>query len=316
MIGLWVIPLTQRKWFYPLVYFVLVVISFLPLYTERPYDPRETQQVIFEVLQVSIQPYAAWGWVFHVLTLAVVGLTVWKPEVGSRAVAAYFGLNYLVVAAAQTRGETPTYGYAVNTGALVAAVLLGLLWLWVAWKDWLRVSFKDAPRWRWLLLPFALLVFWSPLAFEGTRVVPNFNPLLLLTSPDYGLAYCFMTPVLLFLLILAWPQVGLVRAGTFAALLCDRRTGDLSLQAVRECLDVVARRGVDIKKYPETRMFYQTSPLVRQMAGLFITLMFRFDQSVQRTSAHALADPLEIKTAYYRGLEHQPPPCRFPDAVL
>ena len=58
-----------------------------------------------------------------------------------------------------------------------------------------------------MLLPFALLVFWSPIAFEGTRVVPNFDPLLLLTSPDYGLAYCFLTPVFLFLLILAWPQV-------------------------------------------------------------------------------------------------------------
>ncbi len=31
--------------------------------------------------------------------------------------------------------------------------------------------------------------------------------MLLLTSPDYGLAYCFLTPVFLFLLILAWPQV-------------------------------------------------------------------------------------------------------------
>ncbi len=199
--------IASRKWFYPLVYFLLIVIAFLPLYTERPYDPRNTSEVIFEILQRATLPYAAWGWVFHVLTLAVVGLTIWKPEVGSRAIAAYFGLNYLVVAAIQTRAQTPTYGYAVHTGALVAEVLLGLLWLWVAWKDRLRLSFKDAPRWRWLLLPLALLAFWVPASFEGTRVVPDFNPLLLLTSPDYGLAYCLLTPVFLFLLILAWPQV-------------------------------------------------------------------------------------------------------------
>ena len=199
--------ITSRKWFYPLVYFLLVVISFLPLSTERPYDPRNTSQVIFEILQWATLPYVAWGWVFHVLTLAVVGLAIWKPEVGGRAVAAYFGLNYWVVAATQTRAQTPTYGYAVHTGALVAEVLLGLLWLWVAWKGRLVLSFKDAPRWRWLLLPFALLVFWSPLRFEGMRVIPDFNPLLLLTSPGYGLAYCFLTPVFLFLLILAWPQV-------------------------------------------------------------------------------------------------------------
>lgn len=199
--------LTSRKWFYPLVYFVLVFLSFWPPYTELPYDPRDTQKVIFELLQVSTQPYAAWGWVFHVATLAVIGLSLWKPALGGRLIAAYFGLNYLLIAALQTRGVTPSYGFAVQTGALVAGGLLGLLWLWVAWKDGVRIFWGEIPRWRWLLLPFALLVFWLPVAREGGRFVFNFNPLLLLTSPDYGLAYCFVTPVFLFLLILAWPRV-------------------------------------------------------------------------------------------------------------
>ncbi len=199
--------LTERKWFYPLVYFALVVIAFLPLYAEQPYDPRETQRVIFEILQVAIAPYAAWGWVFHALTLAVLGLSLWKPAPGSRLMAAYFGLNYLVIAAVQTNGVTKSYGFAVHTGALIAGVLLGLLWLWVAWKGALTIDWKAIPHWRWLLLPFALLVFWSPVAFEGGQFVFDFNPLLLLTSPYYGLAYCFMTPVFLFLLILAYPQV-------------------------------------------------------------------------------------------------------------
>ncbi|WP_298401413.1 hypothetical protein [uncultured Chloroflexus sp.] len=200
--------LTTRKWFYPLVYITLVFIAFLPLYTERPYDPRnDTSQVIFEILQRATVPYAAWGWIFHLATLAVVGFTVWQPTRGGRVIAGYFGLNYLVIAAIQTHAVTPTYGFAVHTGALVAEVLLGTLWLRVAWLDKLRLDWQAIPRWRWLLLPFALLVFWSPLRFEGTTVLPDFNPLLLLTSPDYGLAYCFVTPVFLFVLILAWPQV-------------------------------------------------------------------------------------------------------------
>jgi|GEM_PF-4549121 len=78
--------------------------------------------------------------------------------------------NYLVIAFAQTRAPTPAYGFAVHTSAMVAEILLALLWLWVAWKGRLRLSFRDAPRWRWLLLPFALLVFWSPLTVEGMRV--------------------------------------------------------------------------------------------------------------------------------------------------
>lgn len=55
--------------------------------------------------------------------------------------------------------------------------------------------------------PLALLVFWSPISIEGSRALPNFDPLLLLTSPDYGLTYCFVTPVFLFLLILFYPDV-------------------------------------------------------------------------------------------------------------
>lgn len=202
------LPSPRRKWFYPLIYAALVFIAFLPLVTERPYNPQQdTPAVIFEILSGATAPYAAWGWVFHVLTAAAIAVAIWRPDVGGRVVAAYFGLNYLVVAATQSSANTPSYGYAVHTGALVAEVLLGVLWLGVAWRGGLRLSFADAPRWRWLLLPFALLAFWSPVRVEGTRAVPDFNPVLLLTSPDYGLAYCYLTPVFLFLLILAWPKV-------------------------------------------------------------------------------------------------------------
>jgi hypothetical protein len=201
--------LTSRKWFYPVVYGALIILSMLPPITEVPYDPRNTQDVILNILMVSILPYRSWGWVFHVATLGVIALAVVRPQIAGRVMAAYFGVNYFLIAALQTNAVTEKYGFAVQTGALVAAVLLGLLWLWVAWQDKLHASFQGIPPWRWILLPLALLVFWSPVALEGTRVAPNFDPTLLLTSPDYGLTYCFMTPVLLFLLILFYPDVDL-----------------------------------------------------------------------------------------------------------
>jgi len=199
--------LTEHKWFYPLVYFLLIVISMWPPYAEIAYDPRNTQDVILNILMVSTIPYQAWGWVFHLATVAVIALAIWRPQWGGRVIAAYFGVNYLLIAALQTNATTEKYGFAVQTGALVASGLLGLLWLWVAWKDKLWVSFKNISVWRWFLLPLALLVFWSPIGMEGSRAMFNFNPLLLLTSPDYGLTYCFMTPVFLFLLILCYPNL-------------------------------------------------------------------------------------------------------------
>ena len=200
--------LTERTWFYVVVFVVLVIISMLPLITEESYDPRKTQDVIMCILQNAIAPpYRAWGWIFHVGTLAVIALAAFRPDIGGRAIAGYFGLNHFAIAAVQTNAVTEEYGFAIQTGALVSNILLGLIWLWVAWKDKLQASFKNVPTWRWALFPLALLVFWSPIGMVGDRVVPNFNPLLLLTSPDYGFAYCFMTPVFLFLLILFYPNV-------------------------------------------------------------------------------------------------------------
>ena len=199
--------LSSRKWFYPVVYGSLVVISMLPPLTKVAYDPRNTQDVIASILMASLVPYGAWGWVFHVATLALIALALFRPHVAGRVLAAYMGVNYLLIAALQTTAVTEEYGFAVQTGALVATLLLGMLWLWVACRNKLHVSFKGIPLWRWILLPLALLVFWSPMSLEGSKVVPNWNPVLLLTSVDYGLAYCFVTPVFLFFLILFYPQV-------------------------------------------------------------------------------------------------------------
>ena len=212
---------TLRKWFYPVVYGLLIIISMLPPITKIPYDPRNTQDVIMNILMVSVLPYQSWGWVFHVATLGLIALAVFRPQVAGRAMAAYFGVNYLLIAALQTNAVTEKYGFAVQTGALVAVALLGILWLWVAWRDKLQVSFKGIPPWRWALFPLALLVFWSPIGLEGNKVVPNFDPLLLLTSPDYGLAYCFVTPVFLFLLILFYLRVNVfaLRVTAFNGLL-------------------------------------------------------------------------------------------------
>jgi hypothetical protein len=196
-----------RRWYYPLVYIGLIVISMLPPITETPYDPRDTQDVILQILMVSITPYRAWGWVFHIATLALVVLIAFRPQIAGRLVAVYFGINYLIIAGLHTNAITEKYGFAVQTGALISASLIGVVWLDVAVRGGIEASFKNVPRWRLLLLPFALLVFWSPVSLEAGRVVPNFDPLLLLTSVDYGLTYCFMTPVFLFFLILFYPKV-------------------------------------------------------------------------------------------------------------
>ncbi len=148
-------------------------------------------------------------------------IILWKPDRAGPVLAGYIGLNYLVIAAVQPRAVTEKYGFALQTGAMVATALIGFLWLVMAIRSNVKLSLRDIPGWRYTLLPLALVVFWSPVKARGGAVLPNFDPRLLLTSVDCGLAYCFVTPVFLFLLILfaSNPRGFAFRVTAFNALL-------------------------------------------------------------------------------------------------
>jgi 2-dehydropantoate 2-reductase len=93
-----------------------------------------------------------------------------------------------------------------------------------------------------------------------------------------------------------WPA--LVWAGSIDALLRDRRAGEMAISTVRECLAVVARRGVNLRSYPETRLFLTSSALRRMLGMWMFKLTLRYSEFVKRSSAHALDDPTEIKVFY------------------
>jgi 2-dehydropantoate 2-reductase len=93
-----------------------------------------------------------------------------------------------------------------------------------------------------------------------------------------------------------WPA--LVRAGSMEAALRDRRACDQALIAVRECLEVVARRGVNLPWYPESKVFMTSSRWRRWLGMWMFKLSMRYNEFVKRSSAHALGDPAEIKIFY------------------
>ena len=127
--------LSQKKLFYPIVFFAFFLISFLPLITQKSYSPENTQQVIIELLKVSIKPYQAFGILFHVVTILYVGLAFINSETSGRLMFAYMGMNFIVIALVQSFGITEMYGEVIHTGSLVAFSLLGILWIWAAVKS-------------------------------------------------------------------------------------------------------------------------------------------------------------------------------------
>ena len=151
----------RRRWLYIGLYLLLVAISMLPLYSERPYDRRDTSRVILQLLSVSIGGYAWMAPLFHLATLGLVALIAMLGERAGRLLAAYMGLNYLVIGVVQTMGITPDYGAVIHTGAMAACAILTIAWVVVAIRGDLKPSLGPRGR-RYVLLPLALFSFWAP----------------------------------------------------------------------------------------------------------------------------------------------------------
>jgi hypothetical protein len=198
--------LATKKWFYPVVYLLIFLLSMLPLYTEKPYDPRNTQDVILSVLRVSLEPYKSMAPLIRGLFVLLLFTIVLGTQNAGRVLPALMGVDFLLIAVSQNAATTDAYGYAILTGNMLIGMFLGITWLWMAWRSKIEYSVKSIPAWRWLLLPLALLAFWAPYRIEGLGVVPSFDPRLLVTSPDFGMTFCLSTPVYLFILILFYPR--------------------------------------------------------------------------------------------------------------
>ncbi len=198
---------TDTNWKYILLYGFLFLVNALPLITEKPYQPQDTQDVIINLLMVSTEPYKPYGPIFHIATLLIVFAILWKPGKMGRPVAGYIGANYLIIAAAQTMGQTQKYGFVIHLSALITMILLGITWLVVAFRNDIHPAFRKPTLPEYGLIALALLAFWGPYTVMDGTIQPAFNPLLLLISPDFGLTFCFTTPVFLLGLIFFHPQV-------------------------------------------------------------------------------------------------------------
>jgi 2-dehydropantoate 2-reductase len=94
-----------------------------------------------------------------------------------------------------------------------------------------------------------------------------------------------------------WPIP--VRAGSFEKALNDLQILKQGLLAAKECLEVTTHRGVDLKDYPEARMYLNTSPIAVWFASMALKFMFRFNKLVQRSSLHGLDNAEEVQVFFY-----------------
>ena len=196
---------------------VLLACSFLPVFAASPFSQQDSSLIIKEVL---IKTSAAYLWLspmVHVVTVVLlVALYLYGPRVG-RVTDVFFAVLIVFIAFSNHIAVTDTYGLAIVTGNLVPILIVGLFWVWEVYKPQNSYVFERLPAWRYWVLPFAFLAFWSPI---DAQLNPDFNPLLLLNS-SFGVMYCPTTPVIVALLTLIYPRVNtyVLRTTSFVGLI-------------------------------------------------------------------------------------------------
>ena len=200
-----------------LILVVLFISSFLPVFAASAFPQQDSSLVIKEVLMKTSVAYLWLSPIVHVITVALlVALYLCVPRVG-RVVDVFFAILLLFIAFSNHIAVTDNYGLAVVTGNLVPILIVVLFWIWEVYKPQNNYVFERLPAWRYWVLPFAFLAFWSQI---DAQLNPDFNPLLLLNS-SFGVMYCPTTPVIIALLTLIYPRVNtyVLRTTSFVGLI-------------------------------------------------------------------------------------------------
>ncbi len=186
-----------------LILIVLAISTFLPVLAVSPFPQQDTSLVIKEVL---IKTSAAYIWLSPIIHIVIVALIIalffYGSEVG-RILDAFCAVLFLFIAFSNHIAVTDTYGLAVVTGNLVPVLIVALSWILETYKPQNNYVLSRLPAWRYWVLPFAFLAFWSPI---DAQLSPDFNPLLLLNS-SFGVMFCPTTPVIIAILSLIYPRV-------------------------------------------------------------------------------------------------------------
>lgn len=164
---------------------------------------QEAGELMGIMVRETLKPYSWLAPVFHVATLVLMVL-LWrfKKKIG-RYFYAYLAGNYVFMAFAQNVAIIEKFGFVIISSNLLQILFVAVLWVRAFFQYDNDFATTEVEKWRFWAIPFMILAFWSPMNELGQ---PDFNPLLFLTS-GYGLAFCFTTPVMIFILTLYYPQI-------------------------------------------------------------------------------------------------------------
>ncbi len=205
-----------RKWW---LYILFLLLFFLPSYAERSYDPRQSSDLVGEVLSNPIiNTFPILGPIAKLIPVILIAALFISGNKARWLFNTYIAILYLAIALFQNSAITESHGLVVLTGNLMLILVVSLAWMWEVAAERNDFSPRKIPLWQWWVAPVMLLPFLAPV--NSTSLSPDFNLAGMLTNSS-GLTYCFMTPVILAVLSLFHPTVNLpvLRVSSFVGIL-------------------------------------------------------------------------------------------------
>lgn len=189
----------QTRWFKLLLLFIF----FIPSYTQAPYDPINTADVIKYVLSKPILlnidfllPMAK-----LLLLLLIVMIVFINIKLSSTIFLGYYAFILIILSVFQNISFTKDYGFTWLIGNTIIMLISSAFCIYDVVKHKTKIEHKNLQfRRLWVIIPM-LLAFLMPYTLDEQEIIrPSFG-LFVLTN-EAGVTYCMITPVALGVMIL------------------------------------------------------------------------------------------------------------------
>jgi len=198
--------MTGKWWFFLL--FVLMQFVIPPI-ASKGFDWSEIGSITGEVLSNAIiYDYPMTYPIFKIMPIVLILSIACLANRVNRFFSFYVGINYILFAFLQSIAVTEKYGLSIITLNLFMFIIVAAFWFWEAIVQRNDLKPQKQPRWKYWVIPVAVLAFWYPCSIYGVVAIQDFNPIHLLTN-EAGLTFCMMTPVYLSILTLYCPRVNI-----------------------------------------------------------------------------------------------------------
>mgnify|MGYP000945574218 CR=1 FL=1 len=190
-------PIVFRLWFKIL----FLMLSFLPLISQKPYDPTQTAIVISEVLGSPLIEMLPWVRIAGKFALLAVSLLLlfYRPS-RTRIPLIYYTIMLVLVGFFQNMAFTENYGFVWLIGNTLLMVFTALFCLNDLVKKQSFFKPENLNRNRLWVVPLMGLAILMPFGIRDGSMIPALNWSIF--SNGAGVAYCFITPVIEGLLLL------------------------------------------------------------------------------------------------------------------